>query len=72
MMQSLGNKTAHSKEAYMDRLGPFCEENEERFNKFLNDLCEVGDFKEDLEVNHTFMFRWNNMLLYRKGKSNVA
>jgi hypothetical protein len=31
-------------------LNPFVEHNEPRFNKFLNDICEVGDFYEALEV----------------------
>ena len=31
-------------------LNPFVEHNELRFQKFLNDLCEIGDFYEALEV----------------------
>lgn len=35
----------------MMTLNPFVENNKARINKFLNDLCEVGDFYESLEVN---------------------
>jgi hypothetical protein len=68
LLQSLGNKSTYLKEAYMERLNPFCEQNEARFNKVLNDICEVGDFYEDLEVNTIFIFRCNSMWLYLKKK----
>ncbi len=31
-------------------LNPFVEHNEARFQKFLNDVCEIGDFYEALEM----------------------
>lgn len=34
----------------MSVLNPFVEHNEQRFSKFLNELCEVGDFYEALEM----------------------
>lgn len=34
----------------MMSLNPFVENNKVRMNKFLNALCEVGDFYESLEV----------------------
>ncbi len=34
----------------MMTLNPFVENNKARINKFLNDLCEVGDFYESLVV----------------------
>ncbi|KAI8913360.1 Rho GTPase activation protein, partial [Gorgonomyces haynaldii] len=50
LLQNLANKPTHLKEPYMAVLNPFVEHNEGRFNKFLNDLCEVGDFYEALEM----------------------
>lgn len=35
----------------MMTLNPFVENNKARINRFLNDLCEVGDFYESLEVS---------------------
>lgn len=34
----------------MALLNPFVEHNEIRFYKFLNDICEIGEFNEALEV----------------------
>lgn len=50
MLQNLANKPSVMKEPYMRYLNPFVEHNEARFNKFLNDLCDIGDFYEDLEM----------------------
>jgi Ras GTPase-activating-like protein IQGAP2/3 len=50
MLQNLANKPSYAKEEYMMMLGPFIENNKSRINKFLNELCEVGDFYESLEV----------------------
>lgn len=36
----------------MAKLAPFINENKVRINKFLNDLCEVGDFYETLEMDN--------------------
>jgi Ras GTPase-activating-like protein IQGAP2/3 len=51
MLQNLANKPSYSKEVYMIKLNPFVENNKQRINKFLNELCEVGDFYESLEVS---------------------
>jgi len=50
MLQSLVNKPSYAKEAYMNALDPFIENNKGRINQFLNNLCEVGDFHDTLEV----------------------
>jgi len=55
LLQNLANKPTYSKEGYMLSLNPFVEQNKTRINKFLNDLCEVGDFYESLEVNIFFV-----------------
>lgn len=58
MIQNLANKPSYSKEEFMMLLNPFIESNKQRINKFLLELCEVGDFYESLEVcfieNHNF------------------
>jgi len=51
LLQNLANKPSYAKEEYMMNLNPFVENNKTRFNKFLNDLCEVGDFYEALELD---------------------
>ena len=51
LLQNLANKPAHSKETYMSALNPFVEAKKHVINNFLNDLCEVGDFHEELEVS---------------------
>lgn len=50
MLQNLANKPTYSKEMYMMSLNGFVEGNKTRINKFFNELCEVGDFYEDLEM----------------------
>ena len=50
MLQNLANKPSYAKEAYMMSLNPFVDKNKARINQFLNDLCDVGDFYENLEV----------------------
>ena len=50
LLQNLANKPTYAKEHYMITLSPFIEQNKPRFNQFLNNLCEVTDFKEALEV----------------------
>ncbi|KAL0638064.1 RasGAP protein [Maublancomyces gigas] len=52
MLQNLANKPSYSKEPYMAKLSPFVSNNKVRINKFLNDLCEVGDFYESLEMDN--------------------
>jgi Ras GTPase-activating-like protein IQGAP2/3 len=51
MLQNLANKPSYAKEAYMQSLHPFVENNKARINQFLNALCEVGDFYETLEMD---------------------
>ncbi|ORX62794.1 Rho GTPase activation protein [Hesseltinella vesiculosa] len=51
MLQNLANRPSYSKEAYMLPTNPFVENNKQRINKFLNELCEVSDFYESLEMD---------------------
>ncbi|KAG9559957.1 ras GTPase activator, partial [Aureobasidium melanogenum] len=46
------NKPSYAKEPYMSVLQPFIQQNKERMNKFLLDLCEVQDFYETLEMDN--------------------
>lgn len=55
MLQNLANKPTYAKEPYMATLAPFVHQNKARINKFLMDLCEVGDFYETLEVLMTHL-----------------
>jgi Ras GTPase-activating-like protein IQGAP2/3 len=50
LLQNLANKPTVTKEQFMHVLNPFVEHNEARFQKFLNQICDVGDFYEALEV----------------------
>ncbi|CAJ0766263.1 9818_t:CDS:2 [Entrophospora sp. SA101] len=50
MLQNLANKPTYSKEEYMIMINSFVEHNKQRINKFLLELCEVGDFYESLEA----------------------
>lgn len=52
MLQNLANKPSYAKEPYMAKLSSFISNNKTRINKFLNDLCEVGDFYESLEMDN--------------------
>jgi len=52
MLQNLANKPSYAKEPYMVALQPFIEENKDRMNRFLLDLCEVQDFYESLEMDN--------------------
>ncbi|KAI9682730.1 MAG: glyceraldehyde-3-phosphate dehydrogenase 1 [Trizodia sp. TS-e1964] len=52
MLQNLANKPAYAKEPYMSRLQPFVQQNKERVNKFMLELCEVQDFYESLELDN--------------------
>lgn len=52
MLQNLANKPSYAKEPYMQRLAPFIENNKERINQFMLDLCEVQDFYETLEMDN--------------------
>ncbi|KAJ3277475.1 glyceraldehyde-3-phosphate dehydrogenase 1 [Borealophlyctis nickersoniae] len=51
LLQNLANKPSYSKEKFMMALNPFVEQNKARINRFLNELCEVGDFYEALEMD---------------------
>ncbi|OJD37110.1 gtpase-activator protein for ras-like gtpase containing protein [Diplodia corticola] len=52
MLQNLANKPSYAKEPYMVKLAPFLQQNKERINKFMLDLCEVQDFYESLEMDN--------------------
>jgi Ras GTPase-activating-like protein IQGAP2/3 len=52
MLQNVANKPSYAKEPFMVKLQPFIHKNKERVNKFLLDLCEVGDFYESLEMDN--------------------
>ena len=52
MLQNLANKPAYAKEPYMAKLQPFIQQNKERVNRFMLDLCEVQDFYESLEMDN--------------------
>jgi Ras GTPase-activating-like protein IQGAP2/3 len=52
MLQNLANKPSYAKEPYMVKLQPFINQNKDRINKFLLDLCEVQDFYESLEMDN--------------------
>lgn len=52
MLQNLANKPSYAKEPYMAKLQPFIEQNKERVNRFMLDLCEVQDFYETLEMDN--------------------
>ncbi|KAJ2290008.1 RasGAP protein, partial [Coemansia sp. RSA 2706] len=51
LLQNLNNKPTYAKEQYMAALGPFVDANRARINAFLNSLCEVGDFYENMEMD---------------------
>lgn len=52
LLQNLANKPSYAKEPYMIKLQPFIEQNKERVNKFMLELCEVSDFYESLEMDN--------------------
>jgi Ras GTPase-activating-like protein IQGAP2/3 len=52
MLQNLANKPSYAKEPYMMKLQPFIQNNKDRINKFLLDLCEVQDFYDTLEMDN--------------------
>ncbi|KAK8110322.1 GTPase-activating protein [Apiospora kogelbergensis] len=52
MLQNLANKPSYAKEPYMANLQPFIQQNKDRVNKFMLDLCEVQDFYESLEMDN--------------------
>ncbi|KAK8211675.1 Rho GTPase activation protein [Phyllosticta paracitricarpa] len=52
MLQNLANKPSYAKEPYMIKLQPFLQQNKDRINKFMLDLCEVQDFYESLEMDN--------------------
>ena len=52
LLQNLANKPSYAKEPYMIKCQPFIQQNKERVNKFMLDLCEVSDFYESLEMDN--------------------
>ncbi|KAJ8122667.1 hypothetical protein ONZ43_g1193 [Nemania bipapillata] len=63
MLQNLANKPSYAKEPYMAKLSPFIQQNKDRVNKFMLDLCEVQDFYESLEVDQYVALTKNNLEL---------
>ncbi|KAI8318384.1 putative ras GTPase-activating protein sar1 [Martensiomyces pterosporus] len=63
MLQNLANKPSYSKEKYMEDVQPFVEANRARINKFLNDLCEVGDFYDNMEMDQYVALTKHNITL---------
>ncbi|KAJ2721610.1 RasGAP protein [Coemansia sp. Benny D115] len=63
LLQNLANKPTYSKEKYMEDLSPFVEGNRARINKFLNDLCEVSDFYENMEMDQYVALTKHNITL---------
>lgn len=52
LLQNVANKPSYAKEPYMIKCQPFIQQNKERVNKFMLDLCEVSDFYESLEMDN--------------------
>ncbi|KAI0906287.1 GTPase [Ustulina deusta] len=63
MLQNLANKPSYAKEPYMAKLSPFIQQNKDRVNKFMLDLCEVQDFYETLEMDKYVALTKNNLEL---------
>ncbi|PKY25775.1 Rho GTPase activation protein [Rhizophagus irregularis] len=63
MIQNLANKPSYSKEEFMMLLNPFIESNKQRINKFLLELCEVGDFYESLEMDQYVALSKKDLML---------
>eukprot|EP00128_Syssomonas_multiformis_P000118 Colp12_sorted_trinity150504_noHs@36119 len=51
LLQNLGNKAAFSKEKYMACLADFGAQNQERLDKFFEQMCNVEDFYDELEMD---------------------
>ncbi|CAG8528308.1 5371_t:CDS:10, partial [Diversispora eburnea] len=64
MLQNLANKPSYAKEEYMRMLNPFVEVNKQRINKFLLELCEIGDFYESLEMDQYMALSKKDLLLH--------
>lgn len=63
IVQNLANKPTYSKEAHMMALSPFIENNKPKVNRFLNELCEVGDFYESLEMDQYIALSKKDLVL---------
>ncbi|KAJ2488508.1 RasGAP protein [Coemansia sp. RSA 2050] len=63
LLQNLANKPTYSKEKYMEDLSPFVEDNRGRINRFLNELCEVGDFYDNMEMDQYVALTKHNITL---------
>ncbi|CAG8531317.1 2476_t:CDS:10 [Ambispora leptoticha] len=64
MLQNLANKPSYAKEEYMRMLNPFVETNKQRISRFLNELCEVGDFYESLEMDQYMALSKKDLVLH--------
>ncbi|KAI1826663.1 GTPase [Xylaria intraflava] len=63
MLQNLANKPSYAKEPYMAKLSPFIQQNKDRVNEFMLNLCEVQDFYESLEMDNYVALSKNNLEL---------
>ncbi|KAI1435828.1 GTPase [Xylaria sp. CBS 124048] len=63
MLQNLANKPSYAKEPYMAKLSPFIQQNKDRVNEFMLNLCEVQDFYETLEMDNYVALSKNNLEL---------
>ncbi|CAO3669648.1 unnamed protein product [Rhizopus stolonifer] len=63
MLQNLANRPSYAKETYMLPTNPFVERNKQRINRFLNELCEVGDFYETLEMDQYMALSKRNIII---------
>ncbi|KAJ2517651.1 RasGAP protein [Coemansia sp. RSA 2049] len=63
LIQNLANKPTYAKEKYMESLAPFIESHRVRINKFLNDLCEVGDFYDNMEMDQYVALTKHDIML---------
>ncbi|CAG8626544.1 324_t:CDS:10, partial [Acaulospora morrowiae] len=64
ILQNLANKPSYKKEEYMKMFDPFVENNKQRINKFLLELCEVGDFYESLEMDQYMALSKKDLILH--------
>ncbi|KAI9255983.1 Rho GTPase activation protein [Sporodiniella umbellata] len=64
MIQNLANKPSYAKESYMIPTNSFVENNKHRTNRFLNELCEIGDFYEELEMDQYMALSKKDILIH--------
>ncbi|KAI8074100.1 Rho GTPase activation protein [Gongronella butleri] len=64
LLQNLANRPSYAKEAYMLPTNDFVENNKQRINKFLNELCEVSDFYESLEMDQYMALSKKDLVIH--------